>query len=456
MHWSEEPRAQASASGGSQAEQMPSLMDLDIQPQAEAGASDPSSWHDWTVQEEKWREANEKLAAEIEHLKKTLGRSSSATVIPGADRPKELRAVYKYVTTRDSLQGNVATPAIQAYYPTLSPGQQGTLSSQALTMIADYHMTCVIRGPSLISPIPSREIEEKLPPLMDYALPQGAGITDVRVADSRAQSLRVAVWLHRLDMALSPEKEASGSLVSSRHTQGGLLSYFLALDTGNVTYERVLSQVLKENHRALWRKQDHLTSAIQKCNSRQTKYLDELSGLSKRLDSSGSDQLRGDLEARIAVVGSGLTKTKEAIERFKNRLEECRLMELEAWNEDWTRPLDQAPDDVRVEIPMEESESSTSSSNDPDDPEVQPPEQADAEGAQVAPPEGNLAVTPEEEKILIGDETPQTGDGQATETASVTGDLARMQVNSPPHEQPEDGDTPMETSPPLSHPTEDA
>ena len=105
---------------------------------------------------------------------------------------------------------------------------------------------------------------------------------------------------------------------------------------------------------------------------------------------------------------------------------------------------------------MEESETSSSSSDDPDDPEAQPPEQADVEGAQVAPSEGNLAVTPAEEKILLGGETPQTGDGQASETASVTGDLARMQVNSPPHEQPKDGDASMETSPPLSHPTEDA
>ena len=176
--------------------------------------------------------------------------------------------------------------------------------------------------------------------------------------------------------------------------------------------------------------------------------------MSKRLDSSGSDQLRGDLEARIAIVCSGLTKAEEAIERFENWLEECCLMELEARNEDRTGPLDQAPDDVRVE--MEESESSTSSSNDPDDPETQPPEQADAEGTQVTPSEGNLAVTHEEEKILLGGETPQRGDGQATETASVTRDLARMQVNSPLHEQPEDGDAPMETSPPLSHPTEDA
>ena len=142
----EEPRAQASASGGSQAEQVPSLMDLDIQPQAEAGAGDSSSWHDRMIQEEKWREANKKLAAEIKHLRKTLGRSSPVTVIPGADRPKELRTVFRYVTTRDSLRGNIASPAILACYPALPPSQQRTLSSQVLTMNADYHMTCVIRG----------------------------------------------------------------------------------------------------------------------------------------------------------------------------------------------------------------------------------------------------------------------------------------------------------------------
>ena len=82
-------------------------------------------------------------------------------------------------------------------------------------------------------------------------------------------------------------------------------------------------------------------------------------------------------------------------------------MELKARNKDRTRPLNQAPNDVRVE--MEESESSTSSSDDPDDPEAQPPEQADVEGTQLTPSEGDLAVTPKEEKILMGDETPQTG-----------------------------------------------
>ena len=89
----------------------------------------------------------------------------------------------------------------------------------------------------------------------------------------------------------------------------------------------------------------------------------------------------------------------------------------------------------------------------PDSPEVQPQEQADADGTQAASSEGNLAITPEEEKIVLGSQTPQTGDSPASETTSVTGNLARMQVTTPLHQQPEGDDASMEASPPLSYST---
>ena len=95
-----------------------------------------------------------------------------------------------------------------------------------------------------------------------------------------------------------------------------------------------------------------------------------------------------------------------------------------------------------------ESSTVESSPGCPNSPEVQPQEQADAGCTQAASSEGNLTITPEEEKILLGSQTPQTGDNPASETTSVTGDLARMQVNTPPHQQSEGGDASMETSPP--------
>ena len=92
---------QTSASGGHRGEQLPALMELDDPPQAEVGAGEPSSWYNRSIQEDEWREANKKLAAEVESLQEALGRPSSSTVAPGSARPKELKAVYKHVATRE-------------------------------------------------------------------------------------------------------------------------------------------------------------------------------------------------------------------------------------------------------------------------------------------------------------------------------------------------------------------
>ena len=185
-------------------------------------------------------------------------------------------------------------------------------------MILEYHTACVINGSSTTSPIPSQEIEEKLPLLVDYTRPAGTGITDMRVRDNKAKSLRVAVWLHWLDMSLSQEKDASRSLVLSRHTQGCLLGYFLAPGTSNLSYGEVLAQVIEENHMELRRMWDHLTSSLQYCNARRTQYLDELTNLSQKLDTTGFDRLRGDIEAKMSIVRTAISKIKVTIERYLN------------------------------------------------------------------------------------------------------------------------------------------
>ena len=203
----------------------------------------------------------------------------------------------------------------------------------------------------------------------------------------------------------------------------------------------------------LWRMWEHLTSSLQDCNTKRTKYLYELTNLSKKLDTSGVDRLRGDIEAKMSIVHTTISKIKATIKRYMNRLEECQFREHEAQSRDQDRPASQASNDVMVESSTEESVASSSSPGHPDSLEVQPQEQADVDGTQAASSEGNLTITPEEEKILLGSQTPQTGDSPASDTTSVTGDLARMQVNTPPHQQPEGGDASMETSPPLSYST---
>ena len=93
-------------------------------------------------------------------------------------------------------------------------------------------MACMTRGSPVTSPILPGVIEDRLPPLTNYAPPQDrSGMTDARVWDHQARTLQVAMWLHRLDMALSEEPAASGSLVRAQHSLRHLLAYFLGPGT---------------------------------------------------------------------------------------------------------------------------------------------------------------------------------------------------------------------------------
>ena len=116
-------------------------------------------------------------------------------------------------------------------------------------MISEYHMVCVTRGSLVTSPILPEEIDDQLPPLLSYTCPEDCtDLMDVIVQDNWAKTLRVVVWLHRLDMALSGEPAASGSLIKARHSRGHLLEYLLApRTTWDLRFKEVVNQVLQEN-----------------------------------------------------------------------------------------------------------------------------------------------------------------------------------------------------------------
>ena len=124
--------------------------------------------------------------------------------------------IYGQVAGKDPPPHNIASEALRAYYTRVDPQTLNTWACQILCMISEYHMACMTRGPPVTSPIVPGELEDHLPPLTDYAPPKDrSGATDIRVRDHWAQTLQVAVWCHCLDMALSEEPAASGSLVRS-------------------------------------------------------------------------------------------------------------------------------------------------------------------------------------------------------------------------------------------------
>ena len=58
--------------------------------------------------------------------------------------------------------------------------------------------------------------------------------------------------------------------------------------------------------------------------------MDELNSLSKRLDSTGSDSVRGDLEAKMSVIHVTISGIEASISWYENRLEVCHLREYKA------------------------------------------------------------------------------------------------------------------------------
>ena len=143
-------------------------------------------------------------------------------------RQKAIGQIYNHVDGKDPPPHNIASEALWAYYSGVDPQTLKTWACQILCMISEYHMACMTRGSPVTSLILPGEIEDQLPPLTDFASPEDrSGVTDIRVQDHQARTLQVAVWFHRLDMALSEEPAASGSLVRTRHGLRCLLAYFL-------------------------------------------------------------------------------------------------------------------------------------------------------------------------------------------------------------------------------------
>ena len=212
------------------------------------GAGDGQSWYEQVIHKDARKNANKRKRTDTDQ--QAPGHHFSLGSEP--DRKEAMSAIYEHVVGQEPPQKNISSQVISTYYPNFTPTAVNTVVSQVLCMIAEYHLACATRGSMTTSPILSEAVEQYLPPLVDYAHPGSTGLTDVRVHDHKARSLCVGVWVHRMDMSLSWEKEALESLVQSRHSKGLLLSYLLAPRTGNLHFEEVVNRVLR---RALRRAQ---------------------------------------------------------------------------------------------------------------------------------------------------------------------------------------------------------
>ena len=225
-------------------------------------------------------------------------------------RLTSISQLYEHAAMQPATPHNVAGQAIMHLHPDLLPQKATRLGNQVSCMIAEYHLTVSAQQSSLCPIIPE-EVAPLLPPLKNY-VPGVAfeGTQDVRVVD-HAMALRVAIWLHRLDMAVGGEALASESLEASRHHLGPLLESFLTPRTSNLTYQEVVDRVLTENCRASEQSLHHLQGHCT-CD---WEVLDGLIKVHRELD-------KMDKAARKSLKKE-IDQRRKSLEALKERISYC-------------------------------------------------------------------------------------------------------------------------------------
>ena len=173
-------------------------------------------------------------------------------------RLTSIEKLYMCVGEQLSPRDDVARRAIRHLHPEILPRDARRLRNQVSCMIAEYHLTSSARVLTTLSPVLPEAAKLLLPAIKTYVSNISfEGTQDVRVLD-HARTLRVAIWLHRLDMAVGGDQSASETLDASQHSLGSLLESLLIPTTHDLTFREVVTRCLYENRRDTQRRLDDL------------------------------------------------------------------------------------------------------------------------------------------------------------------------------------------------------
>ena len=196
-------------------------------------------------------------------------------------------------------------------HPQMLPQETRCLGNQVICMIAEYHLTSSAQVSSSLYPVLPEAAKPLLPPIKSY-MPGVAfeGTQDVRVLD-HAKTLRVAAWLHQLDMSAGGDGMASETLEALRHSLGPLLESFLALTMSNLTFQEVVDRILHENQRDAQRHLDDLRT----CCAHIHQELDDLTQAHRESEKSSRKRIK-----EINMRRKDLASLKEHISQCESHL----------------------------------------------------------------------------------------------------------------------------------------
>ena len=206
-----------------------------------------------------------------------------------------VQQLYRHAGELTPARHDVAAQGMACHHPDMELGMAKSLNNQVLCMISEYHLTCLSQGSSYISPVLPETAKDLLPPIEGYMADGGfQGTRDLRVLE-KANTLRVAVWLHCLDMATAGDGMASFSLDATQHGRGSLLEFLLALQASSLMFEKVVQWVLAENRYKTESSLDH----VQQLQAQLQRELEDLSQAHKvELAKSSKKKIKRDMEWR--------------------------------------------------------------------------------------------------------------------------------------------------------------
>ena len=255
----------------------------------------------------------------------------------------------------------------------------------------------------------------------------------------------MAVWCHRLDMAVS-DPSSSRSLIRAHHQLGVLLAYFLGPGTAwKLTFEDVITWVLKENREQLDARRDEAVTSLHRCNRRLASLCWEIDASAVAQELTANIPEGRELTVKLTALRTALRAVEKAMTAHENLIEECRLQEEEAH-----QTFHEEPEEELLHEEMEEDD-------DWDDPEPSDPH-AGADKEDSPPPleEANPApqepqsdvITPEEDALLMQPASLSRGldagsHSPRSEAGTVSGELAGLSIASPGPTKPVGDETPQ-------------
>ena len=320
-----------------------------------------------------------------------------------------LRTLYEEAGEHRLASEMTALRGLQESHPEMGAEELQCLNNQVLLMIAEYHLMSASQGTHRILPVLPEGAARLMPPLDEYLPGSFDGCRDVRVTD-RAQILRVATWLHRLDLSAMYGAEIAASPRVEDYDIGPLLEYFLMPKLSNITLQEVAARVTQENRR-------DMEASLRDLH----KERDSLRNGIELLTSARDNEQQRERKKTIKKQLDSRRRELRSNQRRISQLEE--LLGLEQPQEP---PTAQGPLDVIVEettettvMTDEETESEATPLGGPTD-EATAPIRGMEQDMETEGEGRNSPVTPNEDDLLMG-----------AGAADVETGIASLHVDSP-------------------------